>query len=234
MHDIDRTASEFGMGSGEFQTGETPFGYETFPEMGFSGEMSSPFNEVQETEMAAELLSLNNEAELNYFLGDLIKKAGGAVGSIVSSPTGQALGGLLKTAVKKALPIVGGAIGGYFGGPSGASAGSTIGSAAGNLFGPELETFGPGDRDFEMAKRFVRFGGAATKSAVKASKHVHPHTAAKKAVSDAARQFIPGLASDPVFQPTDQPAPPQEEPFSEAARSGRWIRKGRRIILLGA
>lgn len=247
MHDIDRTSNEFGMDSGEFQTGEIPFEYETLPGMGLGDEISSPFNELQETELAAELLSLSNEAELNQFLGDLIKKAGSAVGSFVSSPTGQALGGLLKSAAKKALPVVGGAIGGYFGGPTGASLGSKLASTAGNLFGLEIETLNPADREFEMAKRFVRLGGGATVRAIQVPKHITPLIAARTAVAAAARQFVPGLVGSLLAQSGQQPfpqhpfveqpvtAPPfmQTDPSGTTGRNGRWIRRGRKVILFG-
>ena len=40
-------------------------------------------------ELAAELLGVASEAELDRFLGDLIKKAGRAVGQFVKSPVGN-------------------------------------------------------------------------------------------------------------------------------------------------
>src|SRR5262245_22143012 len=120
MHDIDRTQMEYGLETFEF--GET-----------------GVFNENQENELAAELLEISSEAELDHFLGDLIKKAGSAVGSFISSPTGQALGGLLKGAAKKVLPMAGQAIGGYFGGSTGAQIGGKLASAASNLFESENE-----------------------------------------------------------------------------------------------
>ncbi len=235
MHDTDRTVNEFGMGSGEMQAGEIPFEFEfeSMPEMEFAGEVASPFNEMQEMELATELLSVSNEAELNYFLGNLIKKAGSAVGSFISSPIGKSLGGILKTAAKKALPVVGGAIGGYFGGPTGAKIGSGLASTAGRLFGLELEALNPEDREFEMARRFVRFGGASTVKALKTPKHVAPHIAARTAVASAARQYMPGLLVPPQVQVVQQPVGLFSEPVPIGARSGRWIRRGRKIILLG-
>ena len=53
------------------------------------------------------LLGVANEEELDHFLGDLIKKAGRAVGKFVKSPVGKAIGGVLKTAAKTALPLAG-------------------------------------------------------------------------------------------------------------------------------
>src|SRR5438067_1817987 len=71
---------------------------------GVLGEVSvSPLTEAQELELASELLEISSEAELEQFLGGLIKKVGG----FMKSPIGQALGGVLKNVAKKALPVVG-------------------------------------------------------------------------------------------------------------------------------
>ena len=100
-------------------------------------------------ELAAELLGVANEQELDRFLGSLIQKAGRAVGQFVKSPTGQALGGILKGAAKQALPVVGSALGGYLGGEKGAQMGGQLASAAGRVFGLELEGLSPEDRNLK-------------------------------------------------------------------------------------
>ena len=69
-----------------------------------SGEV---FSEAEQMELAAELLEIQNEAELEQFLGSLIKRAGSAIGKVVNSPIGKAIGGALKSAAKVALPIAG-------------------------------------------------------------------------------------------------------------------------------
>src|SRR5690348_8434211 len=107
--------NQFEWGAGEYETGEQEYQSmempgetygETYGETPMSGETygetGSPFNETQEMELAAELLSVTNQGELDRFLGDLVKKAGQAVGSFVRSPVGQALGGVLKDAARKA------------------------------------------------------------------------------------------------------------------------------------
>src|SRR5215510_12400071 len=139
MHDIDRVRLETHANhemsvSGPLEAESFQFGEAEAPWQEYSGEV---FNETEQMELAAELLGITSEAELDRFLGDLIKKAGQAVGKFVSSPTGQALGGILKGAAKQALPIVGGALGGYVGGPTGAKVGSQLASAAGKFFGLE-------------------------------------------------------------------------------------------------
>ena len=74
-----------------------------------------PLNEVEELELAAELLSISSEEELDQFLGKLfkrvwkgVKKVGRFVGK-VASPLGKVLKGI----AKKALPFVGGALGSF-------------------------------------------------------------------------------------------------------------------------
>jgi hypothetical protein len=66
------------------------------------------FSEQEEMELAAELLEVSNEQELDRFLGDLISKVGNSVGKFVRSSAGQAIGGVLKTVAKRALPLAGG------------------------------------------------------------------------------------------------------------------------------
>ena len=109
--------------------------FEFDPETGFSSESGETvFKEDELMELASEFLAVNNEQELDQFLGDLIKKAGHAIGSVVKSPVGQAIGGVLKSVAKKALPIAGGALGGFVGGPIISKIPSrtrTLGSSAG-------------------------------------------------------------------------------------------------------
>jgi hypothetical protein len=214
--------------------------YELFgemPEMSGEYQGESPLNEMQEMELAAELLSLNNEAELEQFLGGLIKKAAG----FIKSPVGKALGGVLKGIAKKALPIVGGAIGSFVAPGVGTAIGSSLGSAAGKMFGLELEGMSNEDKEFEVARRYVRFATAAARRAAGARTRMPPHVAARQAVMVAARRYAPGLIS---YQQYQQPAEPwgnlgdsgydtfQQD--SGERRSGRWIRRGRNIIILGA
>ena len=232
MHDIDRTLNEFGTGetgAGEMglgEMGETGFELGN-AEAAFSGELSSPFNEVQEMELANELLGINSEAGLNNFLGDLIGKAAGAARTFISSPTGQALGGVLKQAAKQALPVVGGAIGGYFGGSTGSSVGSRLGSAAGDLLGLEMGEMNQEEREYEMARRFVRFAGSTVRRSARFPAGMQPSQAARRAAAYAARLYLPFLLGDNPVEPVSAPC------SCGSGRSGRWYRRGRKIILIG-
>jgi uncharacterized protein (DUF697 family) len=224
MHDIDRTLNEFG--SSEMGAGEMGFEFGN-AEAAFGGEISSPFNEMQELELASELLSVGNEAELNQFLGNFIQKAGSAIGSFVSSPTGQALGGILKQAAKKALPVVGSAIGGYFGGSTGADVGGRLASTAGNILGLEFQEMNQEDREFEVARRFVRFGGATVRKAAQRPVGTNPVSVARQAAALAAQMYLPGLLG--VYGA----APETPSCSCGSGRSGRWYRRGNKIILVG-
>jgi hypothetical protein len=223
MHDLDRTQGEF---EPEMNTLESePFEFEGDQEYSGETDTESPFNETDEMELASQLLEITDEAELDQFLGNLIKKAGRAVGTFVKSPVGRALGGILKGAAKKALPVLGGAVGTYFGGPAGAAIGSRLATGAGKLFGLELEGMSAEDQEFEVARRYVRFAGTAAKNAAITPPTVPPQTAARTATVAAARRHAPGLLRGAAVPPTASAGIP--------GRSGRWIRRGRKIILLG-
>jgi hypothetical protein len=160
MHAFDRTSMEYtpemeSLEAEQFQMEGESWGGETW-----EGE-TEVFSEMELNEFAQELLSVTNEAEFDRFLGDLIKKAGSAIGSVVRSPIGQAVGGYLKGAAKQALPLAGGAIGGYFGGPLGAKIGSGLASAAGSALGLEAEALEGEDREVEGAKTLARVAGDA-------------------------------------------------------------------------
>lgn len=209
MHNIDRTQLESG-----YEAFESDF------EFGFETDTESPFNEADEMELAADLLGVTTEAELDQFLGGLIKKAAGAVGRFIKSPTGKALGGILKGAAKQALPILGKAAGGFLGGPAGAALGGQLAGMASKTFGLELEGLSQEDQEFEVARQFVKFAGSAAKNAALASPATPPATAATTAATAAAQRFAPGLVGGAAAA-------------IGGGRSGRWIRRGRKIILYG-
>jgi hypothetical protein len=212
-HDTDRTQLEFGSELSEY--GEVPElaseQYETSGQLGnimnevfgeTSGEsfeggyqesQEAPLPEVMEDELASELLEIRSDQELDHFLGDLFNKVAGGIGTVIKSPVGQALGGVLKQVAKKALPLAGGALGTFVGGPLGGMVGSKLASMAGDAFGLEYEGLSAEDRDFETARRYVRFAGEAAKRAAYARPELDPRTVAKAALIEAARLHAPGL-----------------------------------------
>jgi hypothetical protein len=173
----------------EMEGYETGWGAETGYEGEYEGEV---FSEGEVMELAQELTEITTEGELDRFLGDLISKAGRALGTAVRSPIGQAVGGWLKGAAKSALPLAGGALGGFVGGPLGAKIGSGLASYAGGALGLEGE-MSQEDREFEGAKNFVKMAADAVKSAVAAAPGVNPVAVAKAAVKAAVDKRAPGL-----------------------------------------
>jgi hypothetical protein len=217
MHDIDRTMGRTNM--------ETAFEFqgEEETETEFQGEQEAGlFHEEELNELATELLSVSNERELQQFLGDVFKKVGSAVGSFVSSPVGQQLGGMLKGVARQALPMVGSALGNLVVPGVGGAVGGKLASAAGKMFGLELEGLSHEDRDFEVAKQFVKLAADAAQTATQAAPGTPPAQIAKQAITDAAQKFAPGLLSNG-----------HGVQASSGTGHGRWVRKGRRIVLYG-
>jgi hypothetical protein len=206
-------------GEGEYEYEDREAGsYEA--EMEGESEGGSPFSQEQEMELAAELLSLSSEQEMEQFLGGLISSVGKAAGKVISSPVGKALGGLLRKAAKTALPVVGSAVGGFFGGPVGASLGGKLASAGGQLFGLELEGMSNEDKEFEVSRRIVRLAGNAAARAAGYQRSMPPRRAARAALAAAARRHAPGLLRNgfPPPAPVDSPYVPDRW----RARHRRW------------
>src|SRR6516225_12328552 len=229
MHDIDRIRLETQPETGMFEAG--PFEAQQFEfaqaETPY-GETGEVFSETEQMELASGLLEVTSEAEFDRFLGDLIGRAGQAIGKFVRSPEGQAIGGILKGAAKQALPGIGSAVGGYFGGATGAKLGGDIASAAGRAFGLELEGLSGEDREFEVARRYVTFAGEAVKNLASAPAGSDPRAAATAATVAAAKRYAPGLMLP--GQAGTEPQTPSDLP---ATKSGRWVRRGNKIILYG-
>jgi hypothetical protein len=248
MHDLDRTQSYF----------ETEFEPETYEyeeegqyyegEEGEEGEYEfepEAFDEVEEMEFAANLLEITDEAELDQFIGGMFKK----FGKFLKKGVGRKLGGILKGVAKTALPMVGGALGSFVAPGVGTALGAKLGSAAGGLFGLELEGLSPQDQEYEIARRFVRLARSAAAKAKQLQSVLPPDSAARKAVMEAARKHAPGLvqalsgiqsalggfqfetAGAPQGAPQGAMSP--QNGGGGGGRSGRWVRRGRKIILIG-
>jgi hypothetical protein len=235
MHDLDRSMFEVG---GEFESQELgAHGEQELEQEDFLGVLSSLLKgevsqeeqiggtgELQEVELASELLEVTSEAELDRFIGDLMRRAAGAARGFVRSPTGQALGGILKQATKQALPVVGQGLGGMVS-PAWGTFGGRVGQAAGDLLGLELEGLSSEDREFEVARTLVRFMTDACRNAAAAPPAAPPERVVRSAVETAARRHAPGLVASPAVQSPGQ---------SARQRSGRWQRQGRAIVILDA
>jgi hypothetical protein len=239
---------------GDFE-GDFEADFEADFEGGFDNH-EGPFSEGQELELAAELLGVSEEAELDQFLGKLFKKVAPVVGKILNTQPGQALKGLLKDTAKKSLPLLGQAVGGYYGGPKWDSIGGQLGNVAGQIFGLELEGMSPEDGELEVAKRFVRLAGDAASQVAQTAGSGAPQQVAKSALAAAARTHAPGLLRAPngtssTGSPSGISAGTRRCACGNAGggasyggasygdgrpargQSGRWFRRGRQIVLVG-
>jgi hypothetical protein len=189
-----------------------------------NGRASRGLSEEQQMELAAELMEVTTEEEFENFLGDLLSKGVQAIGNLISSPTGQALGGVLKSAAKTLLPVAGTALGTYLGGSTGGQIGGTLGSAASNLFEAEAEAE---EQEWEAANVFVRVAVDAINNAAEAPRHANPDEVAHHAVAEAMRKHAP-------FAPWRQGHNGAAAHEGRARRhEGNWVRHGRTIVLHG-
>ncbi len=231
MHDLDRTLNELEWEAGAgFDAGEGSFGDSEF-ELEFedafgAGELGEELggddglmSEMEEVELASELLNASSDAEIDQFLGKVFRRIRRRIGRAI--PSLRPLAGMLRGLVRRALPIAGGALG-TFGGPLGTALGSRLGGAASRLFEAELEGMSPEDQEFEVARRLVRLASSAAQQAAGLPTGP-PLAAARAALAAAARTHAPGLLQ----------RGPGASVAAVGGRSGRWVRRGRRIVLLG-
>lgn len=234
MHDIDRTQAEYwgevdGYELDEFAlSGEMgdqgEFEFEFQEENGFSGEATGPFSEAEEMELAAALLEITDEAELDQFLGNLFRRIGRGMGKVVRSPVFRTLGQALKGVARRALPVIGGVLGNIVAPGVGGAVGSQLASTAGSMFGLELEGMSAEDQEFEVARRFVRLSGEAARQAAMLPADQAPDQIVRMALTRAAQQHAPGLIR----------VRPAAAPITRRRQQGVWRRRGNVIILYGA
>ena len=204
MHDIDRTQVGFGYEAESPQYYQQPAG----------------LNENELMEQAAALMEIDNEAEFEAFLGDLISQAASAVGGFIQSPTGKLLVGKLKNLAGQFLP-----------------------QAAQALAGGEMESeMEIEQREWEAANTFV---GLAHEIATTVAQTPSPDPATvNKIVADATSNNAPAPPAHvaPPPMPPMPPLPHLPPPFPgqhpgpcghHHATSGRWMRRGHQIILIG-
>lgn len=187
-----------------------------------AGNREGSVAETYEIQLASELLELNSEAELDRFLGDLLKSAVGAGKSFLNSGAGKAVGGLLKGVAKKALPQLGRAVGDFVAPGMGGQIGSSLGSFVGGQLGLELEGLSLEDREFETARAFVRVLDETASLAAAAPPNAPPATVAVRAATTAAQNNLPGLV--PLIKQLSPPLSPPGRPGSGPQRSGTWDR----------
>jgi hypothetical protein len=182
------------------------------------GEVEPPMSEVEEMDLASELLAVQSEEELDQFLGKAFRGFRG----LLRSPAGRALGGLVKNLAKQALPSLGGALGTFVMPGAGSALGSQLGNALASTFEAEAEGLDPEQADFELARKVVQVASTAAQNLAGMPPGTPPGAAAQRAVTAAAQQLVPAIARRPGFA------------RGTRGRSGRWIRRGNVIIVIGA
>jgi uncharacterized protein (DUF697 family) len=203
MHDIDRTQVGH-------ETEQAPYGYE-----------------MEDSELVGELMEVQSEEEFEQFLGSLLARAVSAAGGFLSTPTGKALGGLLKGAARQILPVV----------QQVAGSGTTgeLEDEDAGMSEAEMEAL-----ELEAAQTFVNLAQEAAVNAAQAPQDADPAAVAHKAVADAAQVHAPALLGRPSAGPPPIGQPVRPKPSgcqcsgSARAHGGRWIRRGNRIIVYGA
>lgn len=257
---------------GELQPESFEFASEIETQTPYFAELESPFSEVEEMELAVELLEVTNEAELDQFLGKLFKKAWRGIKQ-VGSKVVRPLGGVLKAVAKNALPFVATAAGTFLGGPAGGAIAGKLGSLVSQALEAETAGVALADRDLEKCRRFVRMAGKAARAAAQALPGANPVQVAQQVLASAAQQTITGnvpavrgagtgakvvTAVPPISKPiTPNQSVPADLMWARArastpkaagrpcacgqpslcacgktGKSGRWIRRGRSIVIV--
>lgn len=217
----------------------------------------SPLNETEEVALANELLEIQDEEELDQFLGKIFKGVAKKVGGFIKSPIGKALGGALKGVAKTALPMVGSALGSFVLPGVGTALGGKLGSMASNLFEVDTESMEADEAQFEIARRYVKLAATAAKTAATAPRTAPPKVVVRKAIVAGARKNAPGLVkivkkyAGPTGGSRGGYAAPigggyaapsasyggsyggSRASYGGRPRAGRWVRRGRRIVLFG-
>lgn len=167
--------------------------------------------------MAWELLSVQNDAEMEAFLGKLFRSARRAATPML----GKLLRGGARSLLKRALPMIGGLAGSVIPG-AGTALGSAAGSAMSQLIGSEAETLSEPDGQMEGARRLVRtIGEAASRLTTSPLASSHPRAAVTGAYRAAMQRHVPGLLGG-------------RGASGGGNDSGRWVRRGDSIVILGA
>jgi hypothetical protein len=214
MHDLDRTQMELE----QPEVGEQEASpYELAPR--------PPLDEVEEMELASELLELQDEAEIEQFLDSLLGRAA-AAGRFLCSDDHRILIQQLKDIARKVLPATGRGAGQWVAPDIGWGAGALFVSQASAVLGLELEGLSAEDSEFELARQFVRLANAAAEEAALAPPGAPPGATAQAALAAAARRYAPGLGQELLAGETEHGGRRRQ------ARTGRWMRRGRTIVLI--
>jgi hypothetical protein len=148
-----------------------------------------PWALSHEVEKASALLDVVNDDELDVLLHDVIDDSCHLAGRALAAGRRRHLHAILKRAAERTVPTLS-----LFveRGGRGAALVSPVETAA-RVYGLELEGLSAEDRDFEIARQFIRFAGAAIARAIGSPARRPDPAAVDGAVAEAARAHAPGL-----------------------------------------
>jgi len=173
-----------------------------------------------------ELLSVQNEYEMEQFLGNLVRGIGRGLKAV-----GKVALPALKSLAKVALPIAGTALGSFIPIPGvGSMIGGALGRAAANALELEYEGMDPGQADIEKARRVVRVLRSAVRELSTSLGSAPAESAVRSALTSAVQRNIPGVNLSAVRAA----APARATPGSASAAgtaSGQWRRHGNAIVI---
>ena len=225
MHDLQCTCPKCRI------TGELEWGQAEWPglqELGGETDFETLLSEAEEIDLAAELLSVSSEEELDQFLGKFFKRIGSGLkkaGRFIGRRVLPVLGKGLKTLAKAALPIAGKVLGSFIPIPGvGTAIGGAIGTAVSQALELEFSGVSVEEAEMEVARRFVRMAATAAQRAAVASPDIDAEIVVNEALVDAARTHLPRFR----LRKTERSGMPGTAP------RGRWIRRGSTIVLLRA
>ena len=112
------------------------------------------------SELAARLLDVVNESELEDFVGGLVAEAARSSGRRIPAHAAPRLVASLTQTAERTLPALSVALG-----DEGRAPAPIVTQAAARLYGVETEGMSAEDRDFEIARQFVRFAQAEARRA---------------------------------------------------------------------
>ena len=201
MHDIDSTRLEMEQ--------DEHLAYQEF-EHGGEERFEMPMTAQEEEALAAELLGVANEAEMEQFFGKLFSKLRPAISGAAKflAQNGGPLASALKDIAKKALPFVGSALGSAIPIPGvGTALASALGNAASNLLELETDHLEMEDREFELAKRFVRLASHAVRQGTRLPRRYTPAATANLALRRSLQRLrrVRGFRTRPYYQSRYRP-----------------------------
>ncbi len=221
MHDIDSTRLETSADQNEYPE-YRELGSENGGAQEGEDSLEMPMSEAEEEALAAELLGVSSEEEMDQFFGSLFRKLKRGIGGaakLLSQHAGP-LSGVLKGIAGKALPFLGGALGTAIPIPGlGTALGTTLGRAASNLLESETDHMEVEEREFQMARRFVQLASQAARQLSRTPLRANPTAAVSLAVRNAIQRMnrLGTFRSRPIYQYCPPCPPPESCPTCSQA-----------------